>query len=297
MSLNPIDIYNTTLKRVPAYKKFLKNKSKRIPRIKDMNDFKKLPVTSKKDYILKHDLTDLCIDGTLSGKHFIYSSSGTTSEPVYWPKLPEEEKNLPYWLGLGLEEAHNISKKDTLIIVGLGLGSWVSGEQTSWAMRSLALSGKNITVITPGSKQDEIINIMKRFAPSFSQTLLISYPPFTKEVLEKAKDMKLPLKKYNLKLGLVGESYSEHFREYAGRLLGHKKEDIMAVWSGYGSADFGAVGRETPLTIIIRKLLYKKNICKKIFGQDQIPALCQYDPSSLYLETLKDELLITRSQA
>lgn len=296
MNINPIEIYNIAVKKVPAYKKFLIKKCGKIPSVKTIEDFENLPLTDKKEYVLKYPIEELSLGGTLIGKHFIYRSSGTTGNPVYWPKLPEEEKEMPHWLGVGLNEAHNINKIPTLIIVGLGLGSWISGEQTSWAMRSLAVQDNNITVITPGTNIEEMLEIIKEFCPHFPQTLLISYPPFAKTIIEEALRKKLPLKKYNLKLGLVGESYSENFRDYASKILGHKKEEIMAIWSGYGSADCGTMGRETPLTIILRRILYKKNFAKKIFGVNDIPSICQYSPAAQYFEAANNELVITKYQ-
>jgi phenylacetate-CoA ligase len=295
--LNPLEVFAEAAERVPAYRKFLINHLGGVPSVRDIEAFERLPFTDKKSYILAFPLEDLCLDGTLRGKHFIYRSSGTTLAPVYWPKLPEEERDLPKWLEAGLVCAHAIDVIPTLVIVGLGLGSWISGEQTTWAMRSLAVEGKGVTVITPGLEPQEILELMERFCPSFPQTLLISYPPFAKSIVEEAAARGLPLRSYHLKLGLVGEGYSERFREYMGEILGHESGDVMAVWSGYGSADFGAVGQETPLTITIRRLIHSHGAARAVLGSDEIPGIYQYNPVSLHLEAVDGELVITRRQA
>lgn len=296
MTGNPFEIYNIAVKRVPAYRKFLLDKLGEIPKVNCHKDFQKLPFTNKKEYMKNFPIDELCLDGTLLGKHVICRSSGTTGKPFYWPKIAVEEENLPIWLGSGLQEAHNIEKYPILIIVALGLGSWISGEQSTWAMRSLALKNKNITLLTPGTQIEEIIQLLEMFSPLYPQTLLISYPPFAKTIIDKAQKAGLPIESYNIKLGLVGEAYSEHFREYIKKTLNHKDNDILSIWSGYGSADFGVIGKETALTVTIRQTLYRKGISFDITGFREIPAICQFDPNAFHLEIDNGELIITKYQ-
>ncbi len=293
---DPVKLFNIASKRVPAYVKFLNELLHKRPKISTLNEFKQLPLTDKQNYLKKHPLEELCLDGTILNKHFIWRSSGTTGEAFYWPKLPEEERYLPDWQLSGLREILDIDNIKTLIIVALGLGTWVSGETATWSYRILAINHGNITLLTPGYQFEEVVNIIEKFSKFYPQTLLISYPPAAKEIIEKAKNRNIPVEKYNIKLRLVGEGYSEYYRDYMNRQLGHEENDLSTIWSGYGSADFGAIGRETLITIGIRRLIFKNNLSNEIFGEVRLPSLCQFDESKYFLEVVDRELIISRYQ-
>ncbi|MCX6806987.1 MAG: hypothetical protein NT135_02610 [Candidatus Berkelbacteria bacterium] len=90
--------------KVPAYREFL-NDSKINPNyVKDYNDFQKIPFTDKKKYLLKSNLKDLCLDGSLRGMYVICRSSGSSGKALYWPRVPKQDEFLPY----GLEQMYRL---------------------------------------------------------------------------------------------------------------------------------------------------------------------------------------------
>jgi hypothetical protein len=60
---------------------------------------------------------------------------------------------------------YQVDKKPTLVIVALMLGVWVCGEKVSWILRQMAMNNNYpLTIITPGSNAEEIIEIVGRFS-------------------------------------------------------------------------------------------------------------------------------------
>ena len=249
------ELYRIVLSRVPAYRDYLERRLGTVPPEVDLRTFASLPLTSKKDYVKAYPLEDLCLDGTLTGKHVLCRSSGSTGKPTYWPQMPEQERYVADYLYTDLDEDLHISRCPALALVVLGLGSWISGELTTWGLRTLAIQKGNLTLATPGLNLEEAAEILEEFGPRFPQTVLYSYPPFAKRLLEMASDRGVDLSVLRVSLRLAGEGYSERYRDHVNRLLGYPEGHLTSVVSGYGSTDFGSAGKETPLCVAIRRAL------------------------------------------
>ncbi len=76
-----------TMSRVPAYRKFLDNHQVQTGSIKTLEDFKRLPLTDKKSYLQHYPIEELCLDGTVTDKYLIDSSSGYGGQRSFWPRL------------------------------------------------------------------------------------------------------------------------------------------------------------------------------------------------------------------
>lgn len=250
----------------------------------------------KDNYIKKYPVERLCLDGTLEGKGLVYLTSGTTQEATHWAKSSVEIKFAPLWFYREMEENYQISSLKTLVVVALPLGPWVGGGLINQGLHGIALECGNLTLITPGSQLGEVIEIMKRWSPSFQQTVLAGYPSFVKTVVDKALSENLPVKDYRIKLLMIGEAYSQEYRKRMMEVLGHDPAAFRSVWSFYGSCDFGLAGKETALTILMGQEIHKRELGKEILGQREIPTICQYDNRLLYLEQVENELVVTRCQ-
>ena len=297
MYVNVVELYRMTLERVPAYRGYLEERCGTLPEVTSPEDIAKLPFTSKGEYIKAFPLEKLCLDGTLFGKHVLCRSSGTKGKPFFWPQLPEQERYVAEWLYSDLDEAFGISKQPVFAMVSLALGSWISGELTSWGLRNLGIQKGGLTLVTPGLDLDEAVDMLESFADSFSGTVLYSYPPFARTILEKAAARKLPLESFRIGLRLAGEGYSEGYRSRLNRLMGYPEGALHSIASGYGSTDFGSLGKETPLCIAIRRILYEKGLAREVLGRNEIPSLCQYDPSGFFVELEGEELVVSKYQA
>lgn len=282
--------------RVPAYKKILQEHNINPDSITTIDDYKKLPVLDKKNYLRKYELEELCLDGKLSDKYLIDRSSGYSGTSFFWPRLIEEDEDYPTYMKFAYEQFYGIDKKSTLMIITLGLGSWVGGEKISWATREIAIQGKNpFTVITPGLDLDETLEIVEFFRNKYDQIVIVGYPPFVKTIIDEGERRSIDWKSFKVKIGLGGEGYSEDWREYIRQKIGMDKNDFMGIAGGYGAADLGmSVGREYPISVLIRKLAnHKKELAKDLFGEENIPSFCQYNPATFYIEEINKELIFS----
>ena len=282
--------------RVPAYKKLLQDHNINPSNITTIEEYKKLPILNKKNYLKKYGLKELCLDGKLYDKYLIDRSSGYSGTSFFWPRLADEDKDYPAYMKLAYEQFYGINKKSTLMIITLGLGSWVGGEKISWATREIAIQGKNpFTVITPGLDLDEILEIVNTFKDQYNQIIIVGYPPFIKTIIDEGERRGINWKSFTVKIGLGGEGYSEDWREYIRQKIGMKKNDFMGIAGGYGAADLGmSVGREYPISVLIRKLANnKKGLARDLFGEENMPSLCQYNPAMFYIEGINKELIFS----
>jgi phenylacetate-CoA ligase len=297
MSLDPITVYRSALERTPAYGEFLSRELGALPTVTTLEEFQALPLMDKKNYLTRFPLERLCLDGSLRGAHVICRSSGTSGKPFYWPQLPDQERDLSVWLSSELEDTFSVRTRPTLVVVALALGAWISGELATWTLRTLAMEEGNITLLTPGLDREEVVTMLETFSPHFSQTIIYSYPPFAKNIIETARERGIPVEDFDIRLRLAGEGYSEHFREYVNGLLGHRPGEITTISSGYASTDFGRIGKETLLSVTIRRILHERGLCAELLGCDTLPSICQFNPSGFFLETVDGELVVTKPQA
>jgi len=292
-----LQTFQNTISRVPAYRKFLERRRVDIDAVKTLEDFKTLPVTDKKNYLREYPLEELCLDGTVTGKYLIDSSSGYGGLRSFWPRLPQEDRDFPMYMEMAYRQFYHIDRKPTLMIITLVLGTWIGGEKISWATRQIAINGKNrLTVMTPGANLDEVIGIVKQFGHLYKQVVIVGYPPFIKQVVDEGAGSGIDWRTLNVKLGLGGEGYSEEWRDYIAGKIGLEENDLLGISGGYGAADLGmSVGREYPLSVLVRKLAYKNEaLARDLFGQwNPLPSFCQYNPGLFFIEEIDRELVFT----
>ncbi len=294
--MNPVDLYNQVVQQVPAYRAFLEEETGSIPHVKTIADFEKIPFMDKSNYIMKYPVPDLCLDGDTSCAHLWLRSSGTSKKPFFWPRRYEDEINFPKGMRALFKDYVSPDAQPTLIVVGLALGPWGTGMQSSFAFRVLAQDTPGLAVVSPGLQTDSVIEVLERLSPHFKQTLLLSYPPFANNMLQEAAARGVDIKSLNIHTMVGGEGITESFRERMWDLLGHGEKDLNKVWCLYGSTDFANVGFENPLTIAARRLLIKHKLWKDIFGETDVPMLFQQVPVKTLFEEVEGELVVSRMQ-
>lgn len=293
---NAMKVFQETIDRVPAYKKFLKQENINPKNIQSMEDFKKLPIIDKKSYIKKFELSDLALDGRVSSAYTIETSSGYSGKPFFWLRTSKEDELFPSYIGYAFTQFYKVNKISTLVIMSLGLGTWTAGEKMAQALRITAVKNPLMTVMTPGANLEEVLRIVKELSSYYQQIVLNGYPPFVKTVIDEGERRGINWKKLNVKLGVGGEGYTEEWREYMAQKIGLDKKDLLGISGGYGAADIGmSIGREYPITVVIRKLaLRDKDLAEKLFGtRGSLPSLLQYNPGAFYIEEVKKELIFT----
>ncbi len=294
-----LSVFKDTIAHVPAYRDFLKKNGINPSKIKNWKDFQTLPIMTKDSYLRSYELQELCKKGTLAHPLVFTSTSGSTGEPYYFPRFEKLDREYSVLAEFYMSQHKETLKGPTLVVICFGMGVWIGGLITYQAFESASReSGYPISIITPGTNKDEIIKVLASLSPRFSQTLLIGYPPFVKDIIDEASRKKIPLKKYNLRLMFAAESFSETFRDYLARKAGIENvyRDTLNI---YGSADIGAMAWETGVSILIKRLL-KKN--KKLYSAffpsvSRMPTLAQYNPEFITFESIDNKIALTANNA
>lgn len=288
--------YKKAITSVPAYIDFLKKNKFRG--IEKKEDFTKLPILEKENYLDIYPLEKLCLKGTLRDKYLIASSAGSTGIPRLWPHVLSQDQMIPKATEMIMLDYYKIDKRSTLVLLSLSLGSWGAGVLALNGLFAIANENKypSFSFVTPGSNIDDSIEFIKRLKDNYSQIIIISYPPLAKNIIDQGGEEGIDWKKLDVKLLLSGERFSEDWRKIIADKLGGKK-DLLRIVGAYASADVGMIGYETPLTITILKLASQNpKLAKSIFGQEETPSLIQFNPIGTYIEILNNQIILTADQ-
>ncbi len=286
-------LFHTTVRDVPAYRAFLHSRWIKPENIRTFDDFRKLPLLTKDNYINRYALPERCRGGKVEANDMVAVSSGSTGQPTFWLRSPADELEISYRFEQVFHDSFYADTRTTLAVICFPLGTWVGGMFTASCCRALASKGYRITVVTPGNNPDEIFRVVRHLAPMFEQTVLLGYPPFLKDVVDRGRAQDVPWSSYNVKMVFAGEVFSEEWRTLVAERVGARQPE-NDVASLYGTADAGVLGNETPLSISIRRFLAgQPNIARELFGEARLPTLVQFDPYSRFFETSGNTLLFS----
>ena len=288
-----VRLFHEVTTRVPAYRSFLADHDVDPLTVRGFADFERLPIVTKKNYLQRHPLSDLCRDGRIDDCDVIAVSSGSTGEPTFWPRSGADELAIARRFEQIFHDSFQADTRSTLAVICFALGTWVGGMYTMSCCRHLAAKGYRITVITPGNNKDEIFRVLTTLGASFDQVVLLGYPPFLKDVVDTGRAHDFDFAKLNIKWVTAGEVFSEEMRSLMGERLGSTSPCFDST-SLYGTANAGMLGNETPLSIAIRRFLATRpDAARTLFGQDRLPTLVQYDPMSRFFEQQDGMLLFS----
>jgi phenylacetate-CoA ligase len=288
-----LELFHRAAGSVPAYQDFLHAHGVDPAQVRDIADFRELPLMTRENYHLRYPLPQRCRDGRLESCDMIAVSSGSTGRPAYWPRSLTDELAVAARFEQIFHDSFEADRQPTLAVVCFPLGTWVGGLYTASCCRHLALKGYPVTVIAPGNDKEEILRVTPELAPGFAQTVLLGYPPFLKDVIDTGISRGVNWPSMGVRLVLAGEVFSEDWRDLVGSRAGLRRpaHDSAAL---YGTADAGVLGNETPLSITIRRFLARApQAAHALFGQSRLPTLVQYDPLSRFFEAIDGTLLFT----
>jgi phenylacetate-CoA ligase len=279
-----LDLFQRTAAGVPAYAALLREHGIDPASMRGAGDWHRLPLMTKAGYFHRHPLPALCRDGDLSACDMVAVSSGSTGEPMFWPRALTDELAVARRFEQVLRDSFRADERPTLAVVCFPLGTWVGGMFTTAACRHVAARGYPITVLAPGNNRAEILRVVRALAPRFAQTVLLGYPPFLKDVVDAAIAEGLDWRAHAIRLVLAGEVISEDWRDLMTERLG-LADPARDTASLYGTADGGVLGNETPLSIAVRRFLARDpDAARDLFGQARLPTLVQYDPFERFFE-------------
>ncbi len=290
-----VNLFKKTYKEVPAYKTFIKKHKVSAESIRTGEDFKKVPIMEKKNYLYANDFKDLFSNNEIPP--MIYASSGSSGQPTFWFRGNEQEVAGGKIHEKIFSEIFGIKKSEsTLVVICFSMGVWVAGNYTLAACRYISNRGYKLTTVTPGIEKSDILNCIKTLAPNFKNLILAGYPPFVMDVVQEALKKRIKFNK-NTKVITAGDKFSEEWRNVLAQAL--NVSPLNSIISIYGCADAAVLGYETPLSIFIRRESLKRpQLYQELFGDEEIqPALVQYDPEHVYFEEHNNELIFTADTA
>lgn len=298
ISNNSLHLFRRAAQELPAYKAFLRASNFDPAEVKNIDDFHRIPTTSKKSYLVPSLQKDLLWKEEQEGALWYCSTSGSTGEPYYFPRIDSLAARGSWFVEDFLRySSHGYGR--TLVLMGFGMGVWIGGLIT---LRSFEIAVERahlpVAFLPTGYNKIEIYKALKRLAPNFDQVILVGYPPFTKEVVDGAESEGIDLKNLNVRFMFAAEAFTETFRNYLCDQAG-VASPILDTLNIYGSADMGAMANETPLSILARRLALKDPLLyQDIFGQiEKTPTLAQYNPDFIEFEEVDGELFITSDGA
>lgn len=288
-----VALFHETARSVPAYGAFLKEHGVDSAAIRSIQDFRRLPLVTKDNYLRRFPLSALTRGGHLEACDMVALSSGSTGEPSLWPRALTDELAVAVRFEQVFHDSFAADTRPTLAVVCFALGTWVGGMFTAACCRHLAAKGYPITVVTPGSNRDEILRTVGALAPQFSQTVLLGYPPFLKDVIDHGNSDGIEWGSLDIGLVTAGEVFSEEWRSLICERAGIADPRYRTA-SLYGTADAGVLGNETPLSIAIRRhLAARPELARALFGEARLPTLVQYDPLARFFEVVDGTLVFS----
>ncbi len=254
------------------------------------------PCTDKKTYLSAFDYADL-LSPDVENSFSIFSSSGSSGQPFYWPQLRSEESDGGERLRAFLEVSFQIHERRTLAIIGLALGSWIGGDHFSWAMKNLSQrSPYPFSVFSPGNQHEEIIRMIHASKSFTDQILLLVCPSAIGHLRSRAEAMGMPLPLERMRFLVIGEAFPESMRSELAQASGLSPDETQML-SVFGSADTGVLGNETPASAMIRGLCESHPELREALGFDRVvPHLFHVGDASAFLEDGAGELCVTKWQ-
>jgi phenylacetate-CoA ligase len=286
-------LFHDVVAHVPAYRAFLTQQGISYSSIQTFEDFVNLPLLTKDNYHKCYPLADLCRFGKLEMCDTIAVSSGSTGKPTFWPRFLTDELQIATRFEQIFHDSFHANTRRTLAVVCFTLGTWVGGMYTTNCCRYLSSKGYPVTVVTPGNNKEEIFRVVQELGMNFEQVVLLGYPPFLKDVIDTGIARGVEWSRYQIKLVMAGEVFSEEWRDLVGERVDSNNPyyDSAAL---YGTADAGVLGNETPLSICIRRFLAEHpDASRTLFGESRLPTLVQYDPLNRFFEVHEGTLLFS----
>jgi phenylacetate-CoA ligase len=277
--IKTVAVFYNTVRKVPAYKEFLKANDIEVYKINNYKDFiSKVPQTTKENYIYPYSITERCLNGKFPSSGNIDESAGSSGKATMWVRSTLEERRLHQLTNFALQYTFKAFDKDNLIVLNCwSTGPWATGVKFS------QLAQNSTVVKCIGTDKSNVIDTIKTFGKDFEYSIC-GYPPFVKEILDYGDTVNMDWKKYKINIVTGGEGFSEGWRNYMrNRINGSEGE----VYSAYGSSDIDiGVGFESNLTIKIKHFAENDiEFRKLIFGSERIPTFFGiYNPLLYHIE-------------
>ncbi len=236
-------LFHNVATTVPAYQNFLAALNINPESIQTFEDFQKLPLITKENYLRCYPLPQLCREGKLETCDFIAVSSGSTGNPTFWPRFISDELQIADRFEQIFHDSFFADSRRTLAVICFALGTWVGGMYTANCCRYLASKGYRVTVVTPGNNKTEIFRVVRELGEHFDQVVLLGYPPFIKDAIDSGIAAGVEWQKYRIKMVFAGEVFSEEWRSLVSDRINYHntKEEGRRKRGRWGDGDMGRI--------------------------------------------------------
>jgi phenylacetate-CoA ligase len=279
-------LFHEMARRVPAYKDFLAQHQFDPKRVQTIEEFKRVPLIDKDNYLRQYPREMTCWDGKFAENRWVISTtSGSTGEPFYFPRSDLQDEYYALTAELYLRENFYIQHRRTLYVDAFAMGAWIGGLHTYQGVKRIAEKGYPLSIITPGVNRAEVINSVRNLGPNFDQVIIGCYPPILRDIIDLGIKEGLKWEQYNLGVVFAAEGFSESFRDYVAS-HGYLENIFTSSLNQYGTVDLGIMSHETPTAIAIRRQATEEpEIFRAMFGElNKQPTFTQFLPEMFYFE-------------
>ena len=203
---------------VPFYRKRFEDAGITPDDIKSLEDFQKLPFTTKQDLRDNYPFGMFAVP--MDNVVRIHASSGTTGQPTV---VGYTARDINTWAGLMARAltAGGAGRGD-IIHNAYGYGLFTGGLGVHYGAEKL---GASVIPVSGGNTKRQII-IMRDFEP----TIMTATPSYALHLAEAAEEMGVSFENLHFKYGIFGaEPWSEHMRQEIERKLNLKAVDIYGL--------------------------------------------------------------------
>jgi len=266
MKDDALALVKKTIKKWPAYRRFIESRGVVLSKIEDISD---LPVIDKRFISQAIHTVPL-----FKIKNILPSSGSTGADFAFGLFGDTDLKKTSSAIEEFLRSNFNIESKKTLIL------NLLPG--------AISLRFADAAVANIGIRTDTAIYAIKSLGSSFEQILLIGEPLFIKDLIEAGMEHSILWRYMHVSVIVGGEWISEGYRNYLEGMIGGNR-----VYSSMGMAELGLhYFYETDETIMLRNLLFEDGrFFKALFGDINFcPMIFAYNEENVYVETIKEPL-------
>lgn len=241
--------------------------------------------TDKKTYIDAFTPDQRSVGGRLPDRNVsVDESSGSTGTPYHWTRGHRERRETHRFIRYFTR--HVYGRRPAFVLNAFSMGAWATGVNMGQALEGWG------TVKNTGPDLAKLCQTLRYFGPD-RDYLVLGYPPFLKQFVDRAADHGIDLSRYHLRALVGGEGMTEALRDYL-------ETRFAVVYSGYGATDLeiGMAG-ETPAAVGLRRACrHNEALRRDLFGPDgRLPMVFQYNPLTHWAEVTADgELVFTISR-
>lgn len=281
-----LEIFHRAAAEVPAYGRFLAEHGITAAEVRTPEEFATIPPVTTSNYLKRYPLDSLLWPGKRADSATWSTNLGAISRSSRWPQAEGYLVDGAAVYDRLFRKIFQSHRYSTLFILATGSGKSF-GLMTALALRSRA---QRVSVVAPGINVDSLLSCLNGLAPHYEQTVLVGYPQFVKDVLDRASDK---IRYLSIRLLIAGDGITEGWRTHMLERLDAlgRPEQVSVV---YATAATGPLGYETDTTIYIRKLAQRNPALTAAlnWAKSKQPTFVEYNPHRCYIENDSNRTLL-----